>query len=548
MHCRNERGITLLIGTVSLVFIVPMIGLAIDVGFLYAVKSKLQASVDGAALAVARALTIGASTNSQATSAKNNAVTWFNANFPSNYFGTQNTSMSASNVTVADDGSNAHLQDVTVTATTQVDTFFMKWLGFGATTVGATGTASRRDVVVMLVLDRSYSIQLASACPSMISAAKVFTGQFAEGRDYIGLVTFSNDVWVESPPVTNFQALFGYTNDQGSGTGLIDNIVCNGNTNTAQAISVAYNELWKKNLPGALNVIMLETDGLPNTLTMNFWDASATPKAGISNSSTCTDTAGKKMSQSGFGSTAVLPANWTATVPLGTTSYLSGNPTATPSGITGVVGTSDPGDPFGELFLLLQYPHTGSMPPSGGSFYSVFASNSTAPGCNFDSNQYPTSAPADFAWYPATDVYGNQLNPTGAYLSVTMSGTHVANSGYTNFHNAAQNAADNAAYQVRNGFGLLSPNVGTTLQAYIYAVGLGGTVGTPPDYILMQRMTNDASGDNYNSPALYSACSAEATCVHYSSQPQGSFIFSSTPSVWAQAFLQISSQILRLSH
>ncbi len=399
----------------------------------------------------------------------------------------------------------------------------------------------------MLVPDRSYSIQLASACSSMIGAAKVFTGQFAEGRDYVGLVTFSNDVWMESAPVQNFQATFGYTNDQGSGTGLIDNIVCNGNTNTAQAISVAYNELWKKNLPGALNVIMLETDGLPNTLTMNFWDASATPKAGIATGSTCTDTAGHTISHPGFGTTGVLP-NWTSTVPLGTTSYLSGNPTSTPAGITGAVGTDDPGDPFPALFLLLQYPYTGSMPSTSSSFYSVFATNSTAPGCNFDSNETPTSAPSDLAWFPATDVYGNQLNPTGAYLSVTTSGTHIANNGYTNFHNAAQNAADNAAYQVRNGFGLLSPNVGTTLQAYVYAVGLGGTVGTPPDYILMQRMTNDPNGDNYNNPALYSACSAEGTCVHYSSQPVGAFIFSSSPSVWSSAFLQISSQILRLSH
>ena len=113
----------------SLVFIIPMIGLAIDVGFLYAVKSKLQAAVDGAALAAARALTVGATTSSQASSAKTNAVTWFNANFPSGYFGTQGTVMGTSNVTVADDASNAHVQDVTVTATTQVDNFLHEMAG-----------------------------------------------------------------------------------------------------------------------------------------------------------------------------------------------------------------------------------------------------------------------------------------------------------------------------------------------------------------------------------------------------------------------------------
>src|ERR1700676_359468 len=103
---RKESGVTLLLGTVSLLFIVPMIGLAIDVGFLYAVKSKLQAAVDGAALAAARALNIGQTLSSQTASAQNNAVNWFYANFPSNYFGTQNTQMTTSNVQVFTDANN----------------------------------------------------------------------------------------------------------------------------------------------------------------------------------------------------------------------------------------------------------------------------------------------------------------------------------------------------------------------------------------------------------------------------------------------------------
>ncbi len=45
----NEKGMTLIFGTLSMLFIVPMMGLAVDVGFMYSVKSKLQASVDGAA-------------------------------------------------------------------------------------------------------------------------------------------------------------------------------------------------------------------------------------------------------------------------------------------------------------------------------------------------------------------------------------------------------------------------------------------------------------------------------------------------------------------
>src|SRR5258708_18450137 len=100
---QGERGITLLVGIVSLLFIIPSIGLVVDVGFLYATKARLQASVDGAALAAARALNVGTTTAAQTNAAQNNAVNWFNANFPAGSFGTLNTVMGPGNVVVFDD-------------------------------------------------------------------------------------------------------------------------------------------------------------------------------------------------------------------------------------------------------------------------------------------------------------------------------------------------------------------------------------------------------------------------------------------------------------
>jgi Flp pilus assembly protein TadG len=570
MPKRSEKGITLLFVGVALVFIVPMVGLGIDVGFLYNTKSKLQTAVDGAALAAARALNTGSSTASQALTAQHNAVNWFYANFPSNYFGTQNTVMSTSNVSVFDDPNNAHLRDVTVSATTQVNTLFMKWVGVNYVTVGASGNASRRDIVAMLVLDRSFSIQMAGECSTMIAAAKTFTGQFAEGRDNIGLVTFGGDVLMQQAPTTSFQSVLGYTNDQGSGTGLIDNINCQGNTNTATAISVAYNELWKMNLPGALNVLVLETDGLPNTLTLNFWDSTNTV-AGLSNTSACTDKNGKTKSAGGFATAATFSTlQWTPQIPLGTTSYLSGNPTTTAAGLVGAVGTADPGDGAGNIFIWMQQPYYGSMMPApGGStstyFQSTWATTAAghAPGCGFADasagpssggvNNYTTSA-GDFAWFPLTDVFGNDLSPaTNPYQTVTLTADskHIANSGYTNYRAGAQNAADNAAYNARVGYALASPNTSTVLQASIFVIGLGGSGGSPPDPILMQRMANDPNGDEFNTTPQFSACSTEttagATCVSYSTQPQGLLVYSNSPSEWSEGFLTISSQILRLS-
>ena len=201
MRNRNEKGATLLLGTLSMLFIVPMMGLAIDVGFLYAIKSKMQAAVDGAALAAARSLSDGATPTAQQAAAQAQGVTWFNANFPSTFMGVSSVNMSTSNVTYS---TANNIQTIAITASASVDTFFMRWLGFNNTTVSASGTASRRDLVIMMVLDRSFSITIEGACTTMKSAAKAFTGQFAEGRDYIGLVTFSNDVWMEQAPDAEF--------------------------------------------------------------------------------------------------------------------------------------------------------------------------------------------------------------------------------------------------------------------------------------------------------------------------------------------------------
>jgi len=522
----REKGISLIVAGLALFFIVPAVGLVIDVGVLYSVKARFQGAVDGAALAAARALNLGQTTAAQATSAQNNAVDWFYANFPTGSWGTTNTLMSQSTVNVFDDPNNAHVRNVTVTATTTVPTYFMGWFSAYSTTISATGNASRRDVVVMMVLDRSGS--MGGACSTMVTAAKLFTGQFAAGRDQIGLVSFSDNVYIHSSPTTSFQTVLGYTNNLGSGTGAIDTVTCSGGTSTAQAIAVAYNELYKVNQPGALNVIMFETDGLPNTLTLNFWDSAAS-KTGLTNTSTCTDKNGKKLSQGGFASAAVLP-NWTAGQSVGSGSYYAN----IPAGMVGAVYSDDPNN-GNQFYLMMKYWSTSTSNNFGSTSY---LSSSTAPGCAFDSSHTVNPPPSDLAWFPATDVWGNQLNPSYGYLPVTLSNGRLVANSWTAYHNAALNATDYAAYQARTN---------ATNPAYFFVIGLGGTSTNPPDYVLMQRIANDPNGDNYNSPALYSACSSEANCATNTSQPQGTFIFSTSPASLSQAFLSISSEVLRLS-
>jgi Flp pilus assembly protein TadG len=523
----KERGAVLLIGILSMMFILPMMGLAIDVGFIYSVKGKLQAAVDGAALAAARGLSVGATTASQKASAQANAVLWFYSNFPSGYFGTANTVMTTGNVSVFDDPNNPHLQNVTVSATTYVDTFFMKWLNFPATLIGSTGNASRRDTVIMMIMDRSSSMNSNNGCTNMIAAAKLFTGQFAAGRDQIGMVEFSDTAFVDTAPTTSFQTVLGYTYGGTSGSGLIDTITCNGNTNTSLGLSFGYNELYKVNLPGAYNVLMFFTDGIPNSITVNL-------KAQMLSTSGCKDSTGKALSSGGNMSTH--PTSWTPSWSGGTGGFYG---TIGPGPI-GTVRSDDP--PNHGTYGVNLWAGVSQANPNEGVI-----SASAAPGCAFPADA--TTWVQDYLTIPPADVFGNAtVDNTYNVITTNASGNIVLNSTADTgtpltgdnliLHYAARNAANSAALTARSN---------TTITTTIFGVGLGGTSQAPPGYDFMQRITNDPNGDLYNNPALYLPCAQVSTCEHWSTQPQGVFIYSSSPTALQQVFLEMASQILRLS-
>ena len=163
---KQEAGLTLVFAGLTMVCLVPLVGLVVDVGFIYGVKTQLQASVDGAALAGARAMVLDSSaTDSSQT--QNNATTWFYANFPAKTWNTSSTALTTPSVyqdcawpspLVTPSPCNLNLWHVDVTASTSVPTYFMKWFGAQATSITAVGKASRRNVVAMMVLDRSGSM------------------------------------------------------------------------------------------------------------------------------------------------------------------------------------------------------------------------------------------------------------------------------------------------------------------------------------------------------------------------------------------------------
>ena len=178
----RQKGIALLLMAILAITLIPMVGLAIDAAVLYVVKARVSAACDGASLAAARNLNVGQTMAQQAVSAHDRAESFFYANIPANFLGaTRGTPV----IDIPTATTN-NVLTVTTTGTATVNTYFMRMLGVNNVVVNATGTASRRNVNLMMVLDRSQSMQQSGSCAPMRAAAKDFVSKFVDGRDKIG--------------------------------------------------------------------------------------------------------------------------------------------------------------------------------------------------------------------------------------------------------------------------------------------------------------------------------------------------------------------------
>jgi Flp pilus assembly protein TadG len=257
-EAKNQRrkGIAVLVTAVTLTVLIPVVGLAIDGAILYAVRARLSAAVDAGALAGARMLARGQDLASQRDSAVDTARRFFLANFPDGHLFTQNRSLS-----IVVDETQLKVRTVRINAAVDAPLYFMKVLSQNAVNVKTVGTATRRDVNLMLVLDRSGSLQNTGSCTPLKEAAKSFVGYFANGRDRLGLVSYAVTYTNDFAPASNFLSASPNINSK------IDAITCTSGTNTSQALTNAWTPIKNFNEPGALNVLVFFTDGQPNTVT-----------------------------------------------------------------------------------------------------------------------------------------------------------------------------------------------------------------------------------------------------------------------------------------
>lgn len=530
---RREKGMVLLVSSMMLLFvIIPVVGLAIDAGILYTVKAKLQTSVDGAALGAARSLSRGLDLSSQQSAATNTAIRWYHANFPLNWMGVS----SVADPTVTFPAAPPKTTIVNVAGSIASPTYFMRIFNVNSVTVNVRGEATRRDVNIMMVIDRSGSLYQSGSCGAVRTAAASFVNSFVNGRDRLGLVTFGTDYRVDFPPSMNFGA--------GSPTmsTLINQLVCYGYTNAAAAYWEAYQQLVTIGDQGALNVILFFTDGMPNTLTF-----------GIAPDGTDNRLPVKKLATP---STFAYGGYNNANISLCKDSAYRTSPNVlwNPSNFSGVIS--------GFVAGIYKKDAPGFPASQSVDAQKIGTAEGNYGGCAFDvrfndaatirTGGSPTAAIAgpgfmptfDVAYLPEEDINRNLTGlgyvgaafasvnrydpsfpvPYRGKIRVDDVGRGCCNIGFDDsVTNAGFNALDNAAQRAR------ADSISRNLNVVTFTIGLGDAPGGVNDQLLL-RIANDANAPNYNSV-----------------QPSGEYIFAPTAAQLNQAFNRIASDVLRLS-
>ncbi|WP_271300263.1 TadE/TadG family type IV pilus assembly protein [Sphingomonas sp. CV7422] len=181
---RDRRGSAITLMVVGLIPGIAALGSAIDTGRVYIVKSQLQAGVDAAALAGARAFAV-ADTSPAGRDAQ--AMAYFRGNFTDGYMGT--TGLIVTPTFTAIDGRN----NTTVRASAIVPMSFMRAFGFDRQTVTAVARAEIQPhpLEVMMVLDNTGSLKdnlprdangvVKTRITALKDAAKSFLGVLYQG-------------------------------------------------------------------------------------------------------------------------------------------------------------------------------------------------------------------------------------------------------------------------------------------------------------------------------------------------------------------------------
>ena len=240
---RNRRGAVLVFVTIGAVVLLGLSGLALDGGLAYLTRAKLSRAVDAGSLAAARTLRQGrknAETEAFAVAAANGVV------------------LGGATTLSLEFGTNAKLQHtVLMRARRTIPLLFSRVLGHTEMTIGAVAEATVPPIDMVLVVDRSGSMETQKAWVPLQNAVKDFVKLFDDDIDQLGMVSFQTRASDEVLLSHKFK---------GGITSGISGMNANGDTNTGEGLAYALGQFKQPNVrPGAAKVVVFFTDGRPTS-------------------------------------------------------------------------------------------------------------------------------------------------------------------------------------------------------------------------------------------------------------------------------------------
>jgi Flp pilus assembly protein TadG len=247
--------------------VVPLLilfaAMAVDMGLIYAKNAQLSVAIDAAVLTGVKHYSQGKPT------AEAFATDMFNGNFGANppplTFTWCPTDPSCTGPAVS----------LTATATATVNTTFMAYLpAFAQWHVTNSATASRSNLVMSLILDRSGSMSSNGGGSALKFAVPIFVNYFVQGTDYLSMISFASNARVDVAetkqfltPITSAVSALSFTGGT-FGTSAGSNSY---STTKGPPLSMADNQLNSVSVPEPeIKVVVYFTDGLMNAVQDTF--------------------------------------------------------------------------------------------------------------------------------------------------------------------------------------------------------------------------------------------------------------------------------------
>jgi Flp pilus assembly protein TadG len=199
-RARGENGTILIAFTLFILVLLGFAALGIEGGRWFMVRAELSKSVDAASLAAARNIT-----NPLATvTPQSLALDYAAENFPVGYLGTPTAGHTGAVQFTAQLIGNDKVQvDGTVSATAILSRVVSS--DFNLIPTASRGVAQKKEVEIMLVLDRSWSLN-GTPMRDLKTAANKFVSMFAatQDKDKMGMISFATAVSLDRALGTNY--------------------------------------------------------------------------------------------------------------------------------------------------------------------------------------------------------------------------------------------------------------------------------------------------------------------------------------------------------